>query len=171
MIDLAKIDIARLNAPTKDIKRFVPTNEKVLVLAKHLLEDKWYLQDADRRYELIHALIQAYLHGPMLSIMYEIGNFQGIAGFVNIIPEHKAECILKLWDGKAFGPDLCRQMKDTTNIVMKEFRLWRLDADTPDDKIVRLAKMLGFDKEGSRKYGFMWGSKPYTNYILGKKRK
>jgi hypothetical protein len=171
MLDPKSLDWEKLRNPTEHIKVFVPTEDKMKEVARNLVEKRLYMQDYLRSYPTAHAMLNTIIFGPTLSILYELGNMWGIGGFINIVPEHKCEVILKFWTPEKLGPTMVREMKDTVDLVMKQFRLLRIDTDTPDENIVHLAKMLGFEREGARKYGFMFDRKPYTVIIMGRKRK
>lgn len=163
------VDWAKLKDPTEHIHLFDPSKENILTLATHLMDDKWYLQDHLRKWPIIHAMIQLYLTGPTLNILYTYGNMDGVGGFTNIIPGHKCDIMFKFWNKAAFGATACREFIEVLDLIMDTFKLYRMDSDSPDDRVVKMAKLLGFEQEGSRKYGFRWDGKVYTNFLLGRK--
>jgi hypothetical protein len=151
------------------IKRFIPTETKMEFLTDVLLNKDLYLPDEYRDRKSVTQLLLYYLYGSR-SLLYELGNWAGFMGFINIIPSYKCGFIMKLWDGEAWGFPLAKELKRFTSDQMKLYGLHRLELQTPDESGIRIAKIMGFVIEGNQKYGFRWNGKMLTNTCLRKIR-
>ena len=145
---------------------FMPTDGKILYFAKKLLTEYLYTDDRWRNLTTILKTINSHLARPNENVFYEIGQFDGILGFTDIIAGWQAHLTVKLWNPEIWGPDLVRQGKNFIQEVMDELYLFRLESATADPRIVRMAKMVGFKVEGVRQYGFSWGGKYYPEFLL-----
>jgi hypothetical protein len=159
----------RLVNPSPMFSVFVPNEEKVKILSNKLLHEYLYLPDEYREPQKIQGLLQIYLSG-IASIFYEFKDFGGVIGFINIIPEYKADIVFKFWDRKLWGPTFFRELKGLIEMIMDELRLIRLSAQSPDKKMEHFAHLCGFKTECSQKYGFKWGGRYYPLRLLAKTR-
>ena len=141
--------------------KFKPTDVKIKELAKKLMEEPLYLSDEYRDYSFIHKMLFNNF-GNENNIFYEIGEFGGVLGFVNIIPEYKATALLKLWDKKLWGVAFAKELKELIKHIMIKYNLKRLATDSQDPRMVKLAKIMGFKIEGRFKYGFCWNGEYHT---------
>lgn len=142
--------------------------EKKLVRLKNNLRDKYlYLSDQFRHPKTIDTLIHNYFYGAIFNIFYELGDFQGVIGITNILPEFKAGVFFKIWDNNAWTPANARKLKQFSDIIMKEFMLKRLSIQTPDRRMIKFGKIIGFELEGEKPLDFKWGGRLYTTYMLG----
>jgi RimJ/RimL family protein N-acetyltransferase len=140
---------------------FIPTEDKLKILAQKLMEDHLYLSDEFRDYEFIHKMLFTGFSNEN-NIFYEIGSFDGLIGFANIIPGFKCEIVFKLWNPKLWGFRFKTQFKQLIKTIMGEYNLKRMAGESPDEKMVRLARICGFKTEGRFKHGFSWDKKTYT---------
>lgn len=145
---------------------FEPTEGKIMYFAKKLMTEYLYITDPWRNYWTIHQILNRYVTNPRENVLYEIGDFDGILGFVDIVPGWKAHMTFKLWNKEKWGPDLVGQSRDFIREVMDELHLVRLDSATADPRIVRMSKMVGFQVEGTQKHEFMWDGKLYDQILL-----
>jgi len=159
----------RLMQPSSMFRIFVPNEEKIKLLSDKLLHEYLYLSDEYREPQRIQGVLQLYLSG-IASILYELPNFGGLIGFINIIPEYKAEITFKLWDLKLWGPTFLRELRDLTEMMMDELRLIRLYSNTPDKKMEKMAHLCGFKTECAQRYGFRWNERYYPLKLLAKTR-
>ena len=60
-----------------------------------------------------------------------------------------------------------RELGSLLRLYMKELELERISAESPDPRIVRISKMVGFKVEGIRNKDFRWNNKYYDNFLLG----
>lgn len=127
-----------------------------------------WLSDEYRTAKGIDAIIYSYFSGFTFNVFYEAGDFQALIGFMNIQPEFKCEMTLKLIDADLWGADFVRVSKELVELFIEQFRLKRISIETADERIVRMAKMAGFEDEGKRPNDLMWEKKYYTKYLLGK---
>jgi len=157
-------------------KQFIPTSEdpkdpfylKVSKLQRLLMKRPLWLSDEYRTAKGIDAIIYSYFSGFTFNVFYEAGDFQALIGFMNIQPEFKCEMTLKLIDADLWGADFVRVSKELVELFIEQFRLKRISIETADERIVRMAKMAGFEDEGKRPNDLMWEKKYYTKYLLGK---
>jgi len=183
MIDLKDINWDRLRHPSKSLKVFVPTPEKLVDLSARLLTEPMFLPDENRNQTWVELIVAAMFAGPQLNWVYEIGNWDGIVAFQDIWPGYKAETSFLLWDngflsgskntvsglrGKlCWGADFIRELKDLVDLIMSEFKLKRMAIATPEMHTVDIAtRFLGFKVEGRQKYGFRFEGKTYTQHLL-----
>jgi len=172
---MVQVNWKRITELDERFKPFVPVDmtdlefyKKLVVFKKNLMTKYLYLSDENRTVASVEAMISDYvMRGGAKHMLFEIGDFDGILGFVNIIPEFQCSMILKLWGKKAWGNGFVKSTRKLMDTVMDEFKLKRISTSTADEKIVRMAKMAGFVEEGKQKYGFMWKGKAMDLYFLG----
>jgi hypothetical protein len=171
MINPQKVNWEKLRNPSSSYKLFVPTQEKIDILARRLLNDYLYMADEERDPIIIQKYIDRYFspyHPPLdISLFYELDNFDGFVGFTGIQPEYKCNVSFKIWNPKIWGPTLARENKELAKLIMNEFKLKRMSSASPDRDMVKFAKLAGFKQEGARRYGFKWNDKFFTYYLLG----
>jgi len=142
-------------------EKFNPTENKIKALSKKLMEEPLYLSDEYRDWQLIHKILFNNFSNKN-NIFYEIGEFGGLIGFVNIIPEFKCEIVFKLWNPELWGFRFKTQTKQLIKTIMEKYNLKRMATESSDEQMVRMAKMCGFKVEGRFKYAFAWENKMYT---------
>lgn len=146
----------------KYFKPFKPTDAKVKELAKKLMNDYLYLSDEFRDFQIIHKLLFNNFSNKELNVFWEIGNFDGVLGFVGILEGHKVGAIFKLWNKDLWGIGFVKEIKKLIKTIMNEHDLKRMEVESADEKMVRAAKLCGFKVEGRFKYAFKWEKKMYT---------
>lgn len=166
MFDTSKISWKEIKNPSKLFHLFEADKTKLMNVAKHLMGDFLNLSDEFRSYPIIYNLMHQYFCNPN-NLIYEIGDNQAMLGFVAIYPTFKADLIFKLFDKKLWNKQLVRESKQVIEFVMKEFKLKRLNTSTPDDRIVKMSKMVGFEVEGERENNFMFDGKLFKEFLLG----
>ena len=125
------------------------------------MEESLYLSDEFRGYELIHKMIFEGFSNEE-NMYYEMGNFGGLLGFVNIVPNYKADMVFKIWDTKIWGLGFAKELKALIKETMEKYNLKRMTTESADTKVIKFAKILGWKIEGRFKYGFKWDNKFYT---------
>jgi hypothetical protein len=160
-----KMNIELLQRPNKSCTLFQPTPSKVEYFAYKLLNEYLYVSDEFRTPEKITNLTKILIYKPG-NIWYELPNFGGMAGFIDIIPGYRCFCILKLWNQDIWGATLARDLKQLVEIIMNEFKLVRVSAHSADKKMEKLAHLCGFKTECAQKYGFQWDGKLYPLRLL-----
>lgn len=178
MIDVKKINWEKLmNGNYKYFSWFYPNVDKMSCLSQKLQNEYLYLSDEHRNPTKIWQYLLYYFppdfNMPItnLSIFYEIGDFDGIVGFTDIIPEFKCFLQLRPWNVKKLfrgmkGREFLREGTSLIKTIQQEFKLKRIESSTPDKDIVRLAKIMGFKQEGAQPYAFRWDGKYHTSYPL-----
>ena len=154
----------------KFIRSFIPTEEKLESIYERFMTEPFYISNEYRKRMVIQQLMLYWFFSSQ-SVFYEIGNFSGLLGFIDIIPGYKSGLVFKFWDKSIWGKELARELKDLIDEFMKYFRLKRLAIETPDEGGVKLGKLFGFKVEGRQKFGFMMDDKKLiTKYLLRKIR-
>jgi RimJ/RimL family protein N-acetyltransferase len=145
---------------------FAPSEEKIKFIGKKLMDEYLYLSDEFRNYDSIYQILFYYINAQNKNVIYEIGDFDGFLGFINIIPGWKATLTFKLWTKALWGADFARQAKNFIGEIMDELYLTRLETSSPDPRIVKMARMVGFKNEGTRRLNFSWQGKLFDDTIL-----
>ena len=159
-----KLDWAKLTN-FKHYKLFIPTKDKVAKLALELRDGHLNLPDEYRNEYSITSLLLAYFSPSQPHIFYEIGNFGGILGFAYIVESHKCELLMKMWDKSIWKPSVVKEAKRLIKTIMDEFNLIRINIETSDERVVKMAKILGFTKDGIREKDFSWDRKKYDLFL------
>ncbi|MHC4605150.1 MAG: GNAT family N-acetyltransferase, partial [Planctomycetota bacterium] len=110
-----------------------------------------------------------YFVGPN-NLTYEIGDMQGLLGFTTIIPTFKCGVLFKLLDRSLWGPDFARESKEVCELIIDEFDLLKLNTSTPDPRVKKMAKMVGFKEEAKRRANFIFNDRLYDEFLLVKFR-
>jgi RimJ/RimL family protein N-acetyltransferase len=171
MIDLENIDYEALKNPPEPFRLLTPDNDdfeffkKMRTLKKFLLEKYLYTSDEHRDPAYIDYSIETLLRTPG-NAFYEIGDFQGLIGFVGLIPGFKCGMLLKFWDKSQWNKSFIRACQELIDKWMNEFQLKRIYAQTADPKVVRMAQMAGFKVDGECPNDFMWRGTLKPQYIL-----
>ncbi len=151
----------------KLIHRFAPDEKKLEFLTEMLLTQPLYLPDEYRDRPSAVQLIVNYLYGSN-SLLYELGDYGGLIGFINILPHYKSGFIIKLWHKGLWGAELAREIRDFTTDIMALYDLRRLEFQTPDAKGARAAVLFGFREECRSKYAFRWNNAFFHNILMRK---
>lgn len=161
------MNLDRLAAPGPTTRIFVPTPDKLATLAHKLRTEKFWLSDEYRATEAVRQIVVDLVGGAANSMFYEVGDFDAVIGFMAIIPGWKATLTFKLVKGEAFTPRFVRECKGVIGAVMDEFGLVRIGTSSPDERIVRMARMVGFKTEGIRAGNFSWDGTLYDDVEMG----
>lgn len=145
---------------------FVPSEEGLKLIARHLMEGYLNLSDEYRNYDVIYRMLHMYL-SDQSCIFYEVGNMQAALGIIGIVPRLKASVFFKLLDTKLWKPQFLREIKQFFKLIMDTFELKRLSAESPDPRIAKMAVKAGFKIEGMRANDFLWNKQLYNNFLLG----
>lgn len=152
----------------KYLTKFIPTIEKVSDLSKKLVSKKFYLSEENRTEEFSVVMVNLYFNGYRECEFFEIGEWSGLLGFVDIIRGWKADLFFKIWDKDIWNHSLVREIDCLIESTMKEFGIKRLSLQTPDSYMVKLAKRHGFKQEGILKNSYKWDDKFYDIICLAR---
>ena len=147
-------------------KKFVPLESKLKIFAKKLMEEPFYLSDKNRDYKKIWRILMHRFMKSGSNEFYEIGDFGGLIGFMDIDEGWKCELTFKLWDKSLWGKTVVRQGKELIKEIMNKYKLQRISTSSADEKVVKMAKLVGFKVEGRFKYAFKWNNELYTLHML-----
>lgn len=170
---VVKPDIQYFKRPGKDIKLFSPDVEKLQHLAVKLINGYLYLPDEQRNGNNVFRLMSWLFPADRSEnkpwhIWYELGNFDGVLGFTDILKKYRADFVAFLWGKDVWGPDLARDIKTLVGRFMKDYGVRRLGFETADRRAARWARTLGFKQEGTKAIGFRHDGKDYTLTLLRK---
>jgi len=175
-VEQIKIDWESLRGPFHYFSIFVPDREKVNKIFVELKTGKLNLPDEHRNETKLHE-IMLYLFPYHLKtkkrplhLIYEIndGRYCGVIGFLDIKYNYRTNVFMKIWEKDFYDLRFTRELTKLTDIIMSEFNLQRIGAETPDLDIVKMSKHAGFKVEGTQKYGFKWNNQLLTNYLMRK---
>jgi RimJ/RimL family protein N-acetyltransferase len=171
------LDLEYLQKPSDLLTLFSPTISKLQFIAERFQNGFLYIPDELRSPQKVFELMAhlfPYATEPALRpfhIYYEIGRFDGLVGFTNIIPEYRCGSFLKIWNPKIWGPTLARDLMELADRFMQEYHIKRMELETADERMVGVAKICGLKQEGTKALGFRFDGKLYTSYMLRKLRK
>ena len=165
-----RASVETLLNPSELFKRLDPTLEKIKEIARHLMENKYSLSDEYREYDTIHTILRKYMESDRC-VFYEIGDMDGIFGFTDIIPGWKAHVVFELINPKIWGKQLVRESRNLMDLIMETGNLIKLSSQTADERVFKMAKMIGFQLEGIRQLEFSWENIPYPIHLIGRFRR
>ncbi len=145
---------------------FAPAPARTEAFAKRAMEEYLWVSDEHRNPQDIAGITVDLFYGAG-NLVYEIGDDAGLIAFTDIVKGHRCGMVLKLWDPQCFGARGIRQARELINAVMDEYGLKRINTETADDRMSRLAKIAGFEEEGCRWEDFRWGGHDYDRIYLG----
>jgi len=169
---MADVDWERLQNPPEPFKLIIPDyndiefHKKIIRLKYHLMNKYLETSDENRNEQWLEYVVKGGLFAYSTA-MYEAGDFDALVGFVNIIPGFKCGMVFNLLDKKIWGKEFARAGQALIKMYMEEFDLKRISTQTADQKVQRLAEIIGFKVEGERPNDFMWNKKLYKTYLLG----
>jgi RimJ/RimL family protein N-acetyltransferase len=166
MVDVDKIDLDRLRNPSPLFRLLEPTQKNLDAFAAELGKGYLFVSDEIRYPEYLREMVYDLYTRRRFNLIYEIGDFQGVIGFLNVIFDHKADMMLKMWDASFWGKDAVRQGKDLLKYVVETFGLKRVGTVTADPRIVKMAKLVGFTEEGARRKAFAWNKCLHDEILL-----
>ena len=132
---------------------FKPNQMNVSMLVKKYLNEEMYLSDEFREKQNVSKMFSKYLANEN-SYLFEIGTFDGILMFLNVVPEYKALMDLKFWNKNLWKLSFARELRQFIGDFIDRFSLKRLETQTPDEEMAKVLKIAGFVNEGKFKYGF-----------------
>lgn len=159
---------------TKDLKHFkefFPNEEKLRQLYGALLTGHLNLPDFRRNPLSINYSIALLLSSPNV-IAYEVGDFDGLLGFVDIIPFYQSALFFKIInkEGDFWSTDFAREAKALTERVMEHFNLLKVVTCTPDERMAKIGKTMGFNVNNTFDKAFIHAGKAYDLHYLIKER-
>jgi len=167
MVSPKNVNWTKIINPSPSFKLFIPQEDKLKALEHELLTRELWLEDEYRTQPQVQNMLCSNYSLYALNLQYEVGDFQGIINFRNILPGHKCSVSFKIIDKELFKPSFVKEGKRLLKLIMKEFHLERIHTFTADEIMVKLAEMFGFKKEGILRKNFKWNGKLYDEYIMG----
>jgi RimJ/RimL family protein N-acetyltransferase len=155
------------------IGAFEPTYENVLALAQYMMDGKFCLSDELRNPYYAASVIDNRFPGGEIRDNDEIygiynasGKVCGLVGFIDIMDGWKCRLMFKLWDKSGFGSDMVRGSRDIIVDVMRRHGLRRVYSATSDPQVLRMAAMVGFEREGTLKDDIRWDGNYYDTWLI-----
>jgi len=168
-MDIDKLQ--KIVQPCGDFKVFFPKidDPKLKEFVNHLMKRDRYISDELRDYDSIWAMVFQMLYGGQ-SILFELGDFQGLIGFLDIMDGWRCRVMFKIWDKKFWTHNHIKQGKELLDRFMNTFNLVRMESHTADPIMLRLGEKFGFTEEGRMKKNFKWDGKLYDLILMSRIR-
>jgi hypothetical protein len=150
------------------ITPWVMTDEKLMrVYTEQMRDDLLHVSDEGRVPELVAGGLLRVLFHPGPHEVFELDGC-GIWVFRDIVDGFKCQMSFFIWDKRCFGPDIVREAREVIVDIAKRHRLVKIETQTADERVVRLARMLLFEIEGYRVDSFLRGKERYGITLLGR---
>ena len=146
---------------------------KAMVLFYKLKNEPLYLPDEQRNYADIWKIIHhnfGWDENHSLCLPYEIGDFDGVLVFQDIVKNDGCGMMLKFWGKQLWGADGARQAKGLIDLIMDKFNLKTIHIVTADKGAVKLGKLFGFKVKEIKKKSFQWDGVKRDRFYLEKGR-
>jgi len=150
---------------TEHIHPFVPVPEKIDLLVEKLNNEYLWLSDEYRNEGRMYQILSHYFAAPDCKV-YEWGDFDAVFIVSNIVPGWKADFSFKLVNPGVWSSRFVRECKEFLTGVMSEFKLFRIATSTPDARVMKMARMVGFEPEGTHYRAFGWNGTYYDDTLL-----
>jgi RimJ/RimL family protein N-acetyltransferase len=144
---------------------------KLDYLARRLKEDFPYFTDDLRTDFYVWSHMTRWfggIEGLGTHLSFEYDDFNGILLFKDIIPGHKCDMFWIHLNKKMRDHSLVREADKVMGLVMKWFKLHKIEAGTADSRVARMLERLGFHQEGVRKDSFLFDGELYDFYLMGR---
>jgi hypothetical protein len=130
------------------------------------------------REDLLHVSDEARLPGPVFDNLlrvvspgphelYELAD-GGVFILRDISDGFKCYLSFILWDKSLWGKDILREGKAKIEEVAAAHGLVKIETQTADERVVKLARLLGFETEGYRENSFLRGDAMYGVTLMGR---
>jgi hypothetical protein len=150
------------------IKPFELTDEKFLKLyIEQMRDDVFHVSDEARTPPIVFNSLLSALDPKNGDEAYEIGD-GGVMLFRGIVDGFKCYMCLIITDITKFGPTLVREARDMIVGVATRHKLRKIEAQTADERIVKLAHLSGFETEGYMSESFLRGGERYGVTLLSR---
>ena len=143
--------------------------ERAKVLADKLKYEELYLPDELRNDESIWEIIYrnfGWDENRSFYLPYEIGNFDGVFVFQNIVKDDGCGLMLKFWGKQLWGTKFIRQSRGLIKMVMDGFGLKTLHTGTADPKMIKMARFAELEVKSIHDNGFLWDGVSHPYYYL-----
>jgi len=143
--------------------------EKMNVLADKLKNEFLYLPDELRNDENIWEIIYrnfGWDENRPLYLPYEIGDFDGVLVFQNVVKNDKCGLMLKFWGKQAWGISFIKQSRGLIKLVMDKFGLKTMRTGTADPRMIKMAKFVELEVKNINNDGFLWDGISHPYYYL-----
>ncbi len=158
----------------RHFRPFEVTELALTYIVDYLLNGRLCVSDEGRTIENIANAVATMFPGVKAradaewwSLHNADGQLCGVLGFCDIRLGWKARVTIKMWDKSAWGPEAVREAREIIATVMDKYKLFRLNSETADIAVKRMARMVGFCEDGCREKDFVWDGEYYDRWLLG----
>jgi len=144
---------------------FCPNQMKMQLLVRKYQNEPMYMSDEQKDTQNVWKYLSK-LCGNTNNYMFEIGEFDGVLSFMNVVPEYRADFDMKFWNKHLWKVSFVRESRQFIDDFITVHGLKRLVTQTPDETMARVLRLMGFVNEGKFKYGFKHGENLKTLYQL-----
>ncbi len=154
------------------IRPFEPDESSLKKLADYLMFGFLCVEDTRTPESIANMVLRAFPDGKVKPedewyAIWDDGELCGLVGFFNIEEGHKCAATIKLWNPAPWGIKGLRRGIEIMKDVMARHKLVRIDTETADPRIVKMARLLGFECEGVRPFDFRFDGVLYHKVLLG----
>lgn len=140
--------------------------EKLDKMAEVLSSDPKYFSDENREPWNIWRNLQHWFGGGCMCEAAEVGDFQAIIVFRDIVPFHKCNIFLITLDPGAWRKSVWREAVKEMHDVMRAYNLNKIEVETEDKKWAQFLWRNGFELEGVRYDSYMKEGEAVDFYLL-----
>lgn len=149
-----------------DMKPLSLSAERLDKMAEVLSSDPKYFSDEHRDAAFIWRNLHHWFGGGCLCEAIEIGDFQAVMVFRDIIPFHKCNLFLITFDPGVWGKSVWREAVREMRDVMESYNLNKIEVETEDKKWAQFLWRNGFELEGVRYDSYMKEGEAKDFYLL-----
>jgi hypothetical protein len=160
-----------------ELRPLDPNEETLAKIADYLMYGFLAMSDEERTPERIADMVVWLFKSNRKDCIF-IGVYKpgetvpgGFVGFLNITPGLNCDVMTKVWDKSIWGPDVIRSVREVIKSTMDEYDLYRMNTTTPDPRVVKMAKLVGFKVECEREKNYQWGGRVVKTYMMGLENK
>jgi RimJ/RimL family protein N-acetyltransferase len=153
-----------ITEPQGELQFFYPESqedEKLKKFVSYLMKKDRYVSDELRNYDTLWQMVFSIFYGGKINLVFQIGDFQGMIGFLDIIPGWKCRLMFKIWDKAIWNKQNIRDGRKLVDRMFDKFDLIRMEVHSADPVMFKMSKMFGFKEEGRMLKAFKWDGKIY----------
>jgi hypothetical protein len=154
-----------------EIRKVEPTTHVLLLIANCLKDVHLAASDENRKPDrVVDAAMSLFSHpddSEVVGLFDDDGPPKCVIGLVRVVPGLKCDMVCKILDPSIWGVSAVRGVRNYIREFAAKNKLKRINTETADEKVSRMAKMLGFGVECVKNNNFRWNGKLYPTYIMG----
>ena len=157
--------------PIGELSFFYPDNsedERLKKFVNLLMKKDRYVSDELRDYDKLWQMVFSIFYGNKINLVFQMGDFQGMLGFLDIIPGWKCRLMFKIWDKTIWNKQNIRDGRTLLDRIFDRFNLIRMEVHSADPVMFKMSKIFGFEEEGRMLKAFKWDGKIYDLALFSK---